>query len=968
MSRPRQPASRVAAAAIAAALALVRDGSAQFVLDGSAPGSALGGALALAGDLDGDGVTDLLLGAPGSATVGDDAGEVRVVSGADGTLLFAVPAAGPSDDFGAAVASVGDTDGDGLPDLLAGAPQAMDPDQVDPIFNRLGYARLHSGAAGAGLQLHQGEQVLSVWGGFFGHAVAGPGDLDLDGVPDQVVGAYKEDLEGVIAGGAAGRVHVLSGAHGAEIRELVGLRDISAAELGRSLAAAGDHDGDGVGDLYVGAPYPDNNGSGLQEGISLLSGATGAVLWTTPQGPLEQLGLRVVAAGDVDGDGTPDVLGSRRSAVGAYSGVDGTLIRLFATSDLLKQGGPSAASVGDLDGDGCDDVAVGDPLVSSALTPSSGSVRIYSGKTGLMLGEIAGQQTGERFGAALASATGIAGVAGMSLVIGAPLHDGPNGVDAGRVRCVALAQAVGVPIVLTPPDQVAGTAFATALALAGDVDNDGWDDVAVGEMFSSTAGSLAGAVHVFSGRDGAPLHLFPGEKPNERLGHTLARVGDLDLDGHADVLAAAPFAVSPFGPGTVRVWSGRDGTQLLELAGLSNNDYFGFGLAGTGDLDLDGVPDVAVGAPFDDLAGTNRGAARVFSGATGALLLQVTGGEANAEFGAAVAGPGDVDGDGTPDLALGARSDDGAAGNDAGLVLLVSGAGGGVLFTREGTTAFGNLGFALSGPGDVSGDGVPDLLVGEPGADAGGLDSGRALVLSGAGGATLATFAGPVPGGAAGRTVATLGDLDDDGVAELVIGSPLGAGRADVVDASGTEVLFSVAGLTSIDQFGQALAGGGDVDNDGRPDLVVGAASSSYYGAGSGAAIVFSLAPADTPWESAGHVLPGSQGAAKLVGDGPLLPGTPTLLTLAHGTPGAPSALVIGFALLEAPFKGGVLVPTPTVLLAGLPIGPAGELVLGAAWPAGVTSGTALWFQHWFPDAAALQGWAASNAVKGLVP
>jgi hypothetical protein len=967
MTAPPRSSRRVLTGAFGSLLVVAGASPAQLVIDGAEPGSALGGALAMAGDVNGDGVADLVLGAPDSAAGGPDSGEVRIVSGSDGALLFAVPGSGARDDLGFAVAGVGDADGDGRADVLAGAPQARDPGE-EFVSNRLGYARLLSGAGGAELQFHQGEQVLQVWGGGFGSAVAGPGDLDLDGAVDLVVGEYGADLEGNIST-APGRVHVLSGADGSGIRELVGTVDLSAKELGRSVAAAGDRDGDGVGDLFLGAPYPDYQGPALQEGISLVSGATGAVLWTTPQATLvEWVGLRVVACGDVDGDGTADVLGSQRAAVVVYSGVNGAVIRSFPTSELLTLWGPSAASVGDVNGDGCDDVAVGDPLTSTALTAGSGSVRIYSGKDGYLLGEIAGTQTDERFGAALASGPGIFGEPGVSLVIGAPGHDGPHGVDSGRVQVVSPASALGIPLLLTLPDPPPDTAFATALAMPGDVDNDGWDDVVVGDMFDSTAGYLAGAVHVFSGRDGSLLHLFHGSKALERLGWAVARPGDLDLDGHADILASAPFAVNPFGPGVVRAWSGRDGALLLTLSGSSNNDYFGDAIGSAGDVDQDGVPDLIVGAPYDDLAGANRGTVRVYSGASGALLLQVTGDELDAEFGGAVAGAGDVDGDGVPDVAIGARLDNGAAGLDSGRVLLVSGTTGAVLFAREGSSAFANLGAALAAPGDVSGDGVPDLLAGMPGDDAGGEGAGSAMVLSGVDGGTLSALPGAAPGFAAGSSLATLGDLDGDGVGELVIGAPAGPGRADVVDGTATVLLFSVSGMGADDQFGRALAGGGDVDNDGRPDLAVGAAHADYFGASDGVAIVFSLSPAFTPWESAGHVLPGGQGAPKLTGDGPLLPATVATLALAHGTPGAPSTLVIGFAALETPFKGGVLVPDPAVLVAGLPIGPAGDLVLGAAWPAGVPAGTELWFQHWFPDSAALQGYAASNAVKAVVP
>jgi hypothetical protein len=274
-------------------------------------------------DLDGDGVSDLILGAPDSNAGGSDAGEVRVVSGANGALLFSAVGAGPFDDFGFAVAGIGDVDGDRVPDLLVGAPQAHE--ETGPIANWTGYAQVLSGADGTVLQFLQGEQVFEFWGGSFGFAVASPGDVDGDGVADYAIGEYGADVEGMLSGVAtAGRLHLYSGANGLEIRQLVGFVDISATQVGRSLAAAGDLDGDSVGDLLVGTPYPDGPmGPGAQEGISLVSGATGTIVWTTPQGPMSWIGLRVALGGDVDGDGVRDVLGSERNAVSVFSGDDG---------------------------------------------------------------------------------------------------------------------------------------------------------------------------------------------------------------------------------------------------------------------------------------------------------------------------------------------------------------------------------------------------------------------------------------------------------------------------------------------------------------------------------------------------------------------------------------------------------------------------------------------------------------------
>ena len=940
--------------------------SAQLTIDGAVAGGALGAAVAVIGDVDGDGVPDLVLGAPDSDAGGEDAGEVRIISGAEGSLLFVALGAGPCDDFGFSVAGVGDASGDDVPDVLVGAIQDLNETATGSFANRAGYATLLSGADGAVLRVEQGDLFFDSYGTFFGESVAGPGDLDDDGLADLVVGDPDASLDGVLQMGV---LHIYSSADGQVIHELQGALDTPGSNLGRALAAAGDIDGDGVGDLFLGLPGLEAApGSTTTGGVSLLSGATGEMLWIAYGAPgnLKQLGTRVASAGDLDGDGLADVLASGDNVVVVYSGVGGDFIRSFVASNYQAFSAPTISGAGDVNGDGASDYAIGDPLATGAHGPATGRVRIFSGAEGLFIGSIDGLQTGERFGTSMAMVTGLPGTDEPALMIGAPGHDGPAGIDAGRVQVVPAGDFVYVPFVVANPGTQAATGFGLAVALAGDVDNDGWDDVSVGAPYDSTGGEMMGALRVYSGRAGSLLHTLSGTHPFDRMGFAAASVGDVDRDGSADILGGAPFAASPAGPGEVRLWSGLTGAPLLTLEGLSVNDQFGSAIAGAGDIDLDGTPDILVGAPFDDVAGTNRGAVRVFSGATGAQLLQVTGTEANGEFGAAVASIGDVNADGRPEFVVGARAHDGPAGMNTGRVLAYPGVGGAPLWSVGGGSAFAVLGSSVDGVGDLSGDGVPDVLVGEPGNDDEAANAGRALVLSGVDGSVVLTLPGQTLEAGIGRSVAGIGDLDGDGLSELAVGSANGPGRLVIFDGDG-EPLFEVVGGIG-DNLVAAVDAGGDVDNDGSPDLVVGATHATTLGAPEGGAIAFSLAPQTTPWQSAGAKLPGTFGAPVLKGSGSLLPATSTTLALSHAKPGAFTALVVGFVALNAPFKGGTMVPYPHLVIQGLPIGPAGTLNLTAPWPGGLPPGTSLWFQHWFADAGALQGLAASNAVKAVTP
>ena len=121
-------------------------------------------------------------------------------------------------------------------------------------------------------------------------------------------------------------------------------------------------------------------------------------------------------------------------------------------------------------------------------------------------------------------------------------------------------------------------------------------------------------------------------------------------------------------------------------------------------------------------------------------------------------------------------------------------------------------------------------------------------------------------------------------------------------------------------------------------------------------------------WTDLGQSLAGSDGDPWLFGAGSLAAGTPVSLKLSDAQPGAVTGLVIGGSALNAPFKGGTLVPAPLVLVSGVPVSAIGEVELTANWPSGTPSGFGLYFQWWISDVAGPAGWAASNAVLGVVP
>ncbi len=101
---------------------------------------------------------------------------------------------------------------------------------------------------------------------------------------------------------------------------------------------------------------------------------------------------------------------------------------------------------------------------------------------------------------------------------------------------------------------------------------------------------------------------------------------------------------------------------------------------------------------------------------------------------------------------------------------------------------------------------------------------------------------------------------------------------------------------------------------------------------------------------------------------GSLCGGEPVALQLSNALPGSASTLVLGLSLLNAPFKGGLMVPRPDVLVVALPIDAQGELLLSTQWPPAIPSGLQFWMQHWIVDPGGPAGLSASNALRGVVP
>ncbi len=526
--------------------------------------------------------------------------------------------------------------------------------------------------------------------------------------------------------------------------------------------------------------------------------------------------------------------------------IDPTLsedLRLTASDGGMNQHfGFSVSDAGDVDGDGYEDVIVGAYKVGDN-GPSSGGAYVYSGgpggidpatETKLLAsdGEFA-----DYFGWSVSGAGDVNGDGYADVIIGA-FGDDDNGTDAGAAY-VFLGSAGGID----PGSEVKFVAsngdisdlYGGIVSDAGDLNGDGYDDVIIGTAGPNSAYVYFGSS---SGLDAATeVEVTASDATlDDYFGSALSGAGDVNGDGYDDlIIASSSDGDNGWRSGSAYVYSGSSGgidlaseIKLLASDGAVE-DYFGTSVSNAGDVDGDGFDDVIVGAFFDDDGGQDSGSAYVYFGTAvgvdGGSEFKITASDAAFEdyFGWSVSGAGDVDGDGYADIIVGAYTTD-DIGVNSGSAYVYSGSAAGIDLTTETEliastgAALDSLGYAVSGAGDVDGDGYDDVIVGSDGDDLVASSAGAAYIFGGscseltwyddndadgygdAGAATCA--ASPPPGFVADST-----DCDDSD-------SDVNPGEVEVCDGADNDC----DGIVDNDDAAGAPTWYADVDGDGYGD------------------------------------------------------------------------------------------------------------------------------------------------------
>ncbi|CAC9637578.1 beta strand repeat-containing protein, partial [bacterium endosymbiont of Bathymodiolus sp. 5 South] len=1034
-------------------LSAIAAGTGGFVINGESEGDWSGYSVSNAGDVNGDGLDDLIVGAYRADPSGKiSAGKSYVVFGkkdnTNAIELSAIAAGTSTDGFvingesaddysGRSVSSAGDMNGDGLDDLIVSAWAADLSDKTRAgksyvVFGKQDNTAINLSAiaAGTGGFVIKGESV----GDLSGYSVSSAGDVNGDGLDDLIIGAINADASGA---SDAGKSYVV---FGKQDNATINLSAITAGTggfvingesrhdySGFSVSSAGDVNGDGLDDLIVGAYYANpsdksNAGKsyvvfGKQDNaainLSAIAAGTGGFV-INGESVNDWSGYSVSSAGDVNGDGLDDLIVSAQTADPNNKSYAGKSYVIFGKTDtgaidLSKLGGGSKYTIDYL----------GDENANTLTSTTTNKAEIFVAGAGN--DTLTGNGGMDVFNAGLGSDTIIINASNITALeqTGAGNRaraDGGGGIDtlklegAGltldltkisnrRIQDIEVIDITGsgnniltlnldelldaststniLKVLGNSGDKVYAAGFgdstidktvdgitydvythddantnvnaelwiqkgvmlkgiqrgfvingeskddfsALPVSSAGDVNGDGLDDLIIGAHQADPSGKLAaGKSYVVFGKTNSsainlsaiadasnPLGGFVinGEAAYDWSGFSVSCAGDVNGDGLDDLIVGA-WGSGQSDTGKSYVVFGKANSSAINLSAIADasnplggfvingeaaSDYSGYSVSSAGDVNGDGLDDLIVGAWSASPSGqSDAGKSYVVFGKTNSSAINLsaianannpTGGfvingeVANDYSGYSVSSAGDVNGDGLDDLIVGAYQAElsgktligksyvvfGKANNsaiDLSVIADASNPTGG--FVINGEAAYDYSGFSVSSAGDVNGDGLDDLIVGAKGGDLNNITNvGKSYVVFGKANSSAINLSaiadasnplggfvihGETAGDFSGFSVSSAGDVNGDGLDDLIVGAwgaPSGqstAGKSYVVfgktnnnavnlsaiaDANTPTGGFVIHGEAWGDRSGFSVSSAGDVNGDGLDDLIVGA-------------------------------------------------------------------------------------------------------------------------------------------------
>jgi hypothetical protein len=855
-----------------------------ILINGLSAYKEIGNIVTILGDIDGDSHDDIMVGTVGALYVIYGTTSTSNINLATFTSSKGFIITGnfqPNKYYAkyTAMTGIGDINNDGFVDMMLGS--------VDPSTNIATFYVLQGANTFTDLDTSETSSFAAVYtinnvtmvssnddddngaDYFSGITITSAGDFNGDGINDIAIG--------VVPYGSDGSAYIIYGSSDLSLLAIptTSAQGISIAgpiSSGFAISGAGDVNGDGFDDIVIGAPGANHDsgivyvvyGSTNPRNISLtsLTSDQGFTMYgsgkpTTNNPYADTAGIAVSGAGDFNNDGYSDlVVGA--SYVNSGTGeifivygskdMDGIIVldaitdeqgvKIFGASSG-DQAGFSVSGGSDLNGDGVDDVVVG---------------ALYANK----------------------------GFGGAYVIYG-------SSFPAPIVHLSALSTASGYSIVGV--GYYGSTGF--SLSSAGDINRDGYKDIVIGiPYFNNVNGktivSYVGSAYILFGQaSGQTSFDLAGISAINQISCGTKSIidvsipGDLNADGYLDVLVGVATANSYTGSAYV-MYGGVNGFRSIprvdqmesyqgySVSGINEGDYLGWSISGAGDINDDGIQDFLIGAPFSS---NDAGEAFIVYGsnanrpnlALGNLTYQdgikLSGIVEGDNLGSSVGSAGDFDGDGYDDIIVGAVN----VNNDQGACYVIFGSPNISTYSIDLSlpsskyflTIHGvfKSGYSVSGAGDFNNDGYGDVIIGAPSANEQvgasyivfGSNRRRDIFLSNltSSGEGI-TISGEYSGDSAGYSVSGALDVNGDGYADVIIGAPFASNNAgsayaifgsisptNVQLSSLGEKGFAIYGVPGNGLLGFSVNSAGDVNNDGFPDLIIGASSHGSFLQGS---------------------------------------------------------------------------------------------------------------------------------------